>query len=62
MPNHKVNIIKETKLILNNKKVKSIIPPRKINKFTKSGAYISVSGDHSGYYAYVVVLKKGIKK
>lgn len=57
----KVKISRE-KLILGAKKVEIIIPPKKINKFSKSGAYISICGDYSGQMAYVIVLKKGVKK
>lgn len=49
-------------LIRKGKDVLDISESKKINNFSKSGAYISVSGDYAGCYAYVVILRKGVRE
>lgn len=60
MPKAEAYLKKDLKLL--PKKVEAIVEPKKIRDFSKSGAYIPLSGDYAGYIAYVIILKKGVKR
>ena len=59
---NKVKVTQCDRLCLGENKVENIIQPKKIMRFSNSGAYISVTGDYAGHMAYIIVLKRGIKK
>ena len=57
-----VDALKIKILKLRDDKIEDILKPKKINKFSNSGAYIPVTGDYDNFFAYVIVLKRGIKE